>query len=64
MRTNEWTTIIGVAIALGGVIFAAMKFYVKAIMRELLPNSGQSIKDQVTRIEMRLDALIIELSKK
>jgi hypothetical protein len=30
-------------------------------MRELTPNGGSSLKDQVNRIEARLDALYIKL---
>jgi len=33
-------------------------------MRELMPNGGNSIKDQVSRIEERLNQLILELALK
>jgi hypothetical protein len=32
-----------------------MRFIVKAILTELRPNGGASLKDQVNRIEARLD---------
>ena len=41
---------------------ALMRVIVKSIMLELSPNSGQSMKDQVSRIEARLDQLILELA--
>jgi hypothetical protein len=41
-----------------------MKFMVKSIMRELQPNGGNSLKDQVSRIEQRLDQLLMELALK
>jgi hypothetical protein len=31
-------------------------------MKELTPNSGKSLKDQVSRIEQRLDQLILEMA--
>jgi hypothetical protein len=34
---------------------------VKSVMRELLPNGGNSLKDQVNRIEQRLDSLVDKL---
>jgi hypothetical protein len=35
---------------------------VKSIMRELSPNGGNSLKDQVSRIESRLDQLLLEIA--
>jgi hypothetical protein len=35
---------------------------VKSIMRELQPNGGNSLKDQVSRIEQRLDQLMLEIA--
>jgi hypothetical protein len=37
---------------------------VKSIMRELSPNGGKSLKDQVSRIEARLDQLLLEIALK
>ena len=34
-----------------------MKKYVEEIMSELKPNSGSSMKDQVTRLEDKVDKL-------
>jgi len=45
-------------------IYSSMRFMVKSIMRELQPNGGNSIKDQVSRIEERLNQLILELALK
>jgi hypothetical protein len=38
-----------------------MKIIIKAVMSELAPNSGSSLKDQVSRIEARLDYLYTQL---
>jgi hypothetical protein len=34
---------------------------IKAVMAELTPNGGTSLKDQVNRIELRLDNLMAQL---
>lgn len=47
-----------------GAWYAATRFLVKSIMAELTPNGGNSLKDQVSRIEQRLDQLMLELTKK
>ena len=49
--------ILGMVIALMSAIYSTMRFMVKAIMRELTPNGGASMKDQISRIERRLDTL-------
>jgi hypothetical protein len=41
-----------------------MRVVVKSIVLELTPNGGSSLKDQVSRIERRLDELLIELAIK
>ena len=49
--------VVGIIIALMSAIYSTMRFMVKAIMRELTPNGGASMKDQISRIERRLDTL-------
>ena len=57
MTPNEWAGI-GVAIVTLISSFALLvRYMVKSIMRELLPNSGSSMRDQISRIENRLDHL-------
>ena len=59
MTPNEWAGM-GVAIAtLISSFFFLVRYLVKSIMRELLPNGGNSMRDQVTRIEERLDRLYV-----
>lgn len=54
----------GVAIIsiLGGVA-AYVQFMIKHYLSELKPNSGSSIKDQVNRLEARVDTIIDMLHK-
>ncbi len=40
-----------------------LRFIVKGWLNELRPNSGSSIKDQITRLERRVDELFILLTK-
>ena len=62
MSVGEWTAVIGLVLAVMTAIYSSMRFMVKSIMRELTPNGGKSIKDQVSRIEQRLDQLILEMA--
>ena len=64
MSANEWTAVVGLAVAIVGALYGTTRFMVKSIMVELQPNSGNSLKDQVSRIEARLDQLMLELTKK
>jgi hypothetical protein len=54
----------GVAIIsiLGGAA-AYVQFMIKHYLSELKPNSGSSIKDQVNRLEARVDTIIDLLHK-
>jgi hypothetical protein len=62
MTVNEWTAIIALVLAILTAVYSSMRFMVKSIMKELTPNSGKSLKDQVSRIEQRLDQLILEMA--
>ena len=57
MSLMEWTALILSIIGILAAVFASMRFVIKSIMTELTPNGGSSLKDQVNRIEARLDAL-------
>ena len=55
MSVGDWIAVIAVAFtALGGVT-GIVQFLVKHYLAELRPNSGSSIKDQITRLEQRVD---------
>jgi hypothetical protein len=61
MTPNEWAAVGGLVLSTLAAVYTAMRFIVKSIMRELLPNGGNSLKDQVNRIEKRLDSLVDKL---
>ena len=57
MTATEWG---GLGVALATLIssfYFMVRYIVKSIMAELLPNSGNSMRDQISRIENRLDNL-------
>ena len=62
MSVGEWTAVGGLVLAVMTAIYSSMRFMVRSIMRELTPNGGKSLKDQVSRIEQRLDQLILEMA--
>jgi len=53
---------VGIVTVLGGVT-AMLQFLVKHYLAELKPNSGSSLKDQVNRLEARVDTIIEMLGK-
>ena len=53
---------VAIVTVLGGVT-AMLQFMVKHYLAELKPNSGSSIKDQVNRLEARVDTIIELLGK-
>ena len=61
MTPNEWAAVGGLVLSTLAAVYTAMRFMIKAIMRELMPNGGNSLRDQVNRIEKRLDSLVDKL---
>ena len=43
--------------------FLGLKFVIKGWLNELRPNGGSSIKDQIGRLERRVDELFVILSR-
>lgn len=63
MTPGEWAGFgAGVIAVLSGVLIG-LRFLVKGWLNELRPNGGQSMKDQVTRLEKRVDDLFVLISK-
>jgi hypothetical protein len=54
--------VVAVVTCLGGLA-AYTQFMIKHYLSELKPNSGSSIKDQVNRLETRVDTIIELLGK-
>ena len=63
MSPTEWAGFgAGVMAVLSGVLIG-LRFLVKGWLNELRPNGGSSMKDQLTRLEKRVDDLFILISK-
>jgi hypothetical protein len=63
MSANDWVGL-GVGIsALLTSILVALRWVIKSYLSELKPNSGSSMKDQINRLEKRVDDLFILISK-
>jgi hypothetical protein len=63
MTPNDW-----VALAVGGCAIAsslllALRWVIKSYLAELKPNGGSSMKDQINRLEKRVDDLFVLISK-
>lgn len=57
MNANDWAAM-GVAIVTLLVAFmTGIRYLVKFYLSELKPNSGASVKDQVSRLEARVDEI-------
>ena len=57
MNLQDYTAIaVAIVTVLGGVA-ALLRFVILHYLAELKPNSGSSIKDQVNRLETRVDKI-------
>jgi len=57
MNVAEWAAVSGAALGLAAAVYSAIKVMVKSILMEFRPNGGNSLKDQINRIEARVDLL-------
>ncbi len=53
MSPAEWAANLGIFITLATFCTAMLRFYVKAILHELVPNGGNSLRDRIDQIEAR-----------
>ena len=64
MSPNEWVAFgVGVC-SIAGALLLALRWVIKIFLSELKPNSGSSMKDQITRLEQRVDELFTLISKR
>ncbi len=61
MSAQDWSGLILTVLSIIGIVGAGVRWivkkYVEDIVSELKPNSGSSMKDQVTRLEDKMDKL-------
>ena len=58
MELKDYLTIVVACIAIFTAFAGGIRWMVKHYLNELKPNSGSSIKDQVNRLERRVDEII------
>jgi hypothetical protein len=63
MSLAEWAAFGAGGCAVLSAVLIGLRFLVKGWLNELRPNGGSSMKDQLTRLEKRVDDLFILISK-
>ena len=61
MTPTEWAAVVTCCIGVVAAVYSGVKVMVRSVMDEFKPNGGSSLKDQVNRIEARLDVLYNKL---
>ena len=64
MTANEW---VGIAVGVCGIstsLLLGLRWVIRSYLAELKPNSGTSMKDQITRLEQRVDDLFVLISQR
>ena len=64
MNTLDWAGLAVAIMTLLGGFSAAVRWLVKHYLAELKPNGGGSVKDQVNRLEARVDQIYVLLCEK
>ena len=64
MTIQDWLAIATGVCAVSGSLFMGLRWVIKSYLAELKPNSGTSMKDQITRLEQRVDDLFVLISKR
>jgi len=64
MTPNDWVAIAVGVCAISTTLLVCLRWVIKSYLAELKPNSGTSMKDQLTRLESRVDDLFILISKR
>jgi hypothetical protein len=57
MTPNEWVGLAVGACAIASSILLVLRWVIKSYLQELKPNGGSSMKDQLNRLEARVDDL-------
>ena len=57
MNANDWAAMGVAMVTLLAAFTAVIRHLVKYYLSELRPNSGASVKDQISRLEKRVDEI-------
>jgi hypothetical protein len=63
MNPNEWAGFAAGICAVVTSLLLGLRFLIKGWLNELRPNGGSSMKDQLNRLEQRVDELFVIISK-
>jgi len=63
MSAKDWVAIAVGVCTVTTTLLLALRWVIKSYLAELRPNGGSSIKDQINRLEKRVDDLFILISK-
>jgi hypothetical protein len=63
MTPTEWASFGAGVCAVLTSVFIGLRFLVKGWLNELRPNGGSSMKDQLNRLEQRVDDLFTIIRK-
>jgi hypothetical protein len=64
MDALNWAALAVAVISIVTGFVGSIRWLVKHYLSELKPNSGSSLRDQVTRLEARVDTIILLLEKR
>jgi hypothetical protein len=64
MSPQDTAALVVAALTVIGSFIGSVKWLVKHYLSELKPNSGSSMRDQVNRLEARVDTIISLLEKR
>jgi hypothetical protein len=58
MSAEAWAVVVAAALSVIGSFIGSVKWLVKHYLNELKPNSGSSMRDQITALEARVETII------
>jgi hypothetical protein len=58
MSPTDWTGVVVAALTVIGSFIGAVKWLVKHYLAELKPNSGSSMRDEISELRGRVDTII------
>jgi hypothetical protein len=64
MSIQDWAALTAAVTTISGTVALSIRWMVKHYLYELRPNGGGSVKDQVNRLEERVDQIFVLLSER
>jgi hypothetical protein len=63
MTPTDWAQLALAVMGIVGGAIGGIRWLVKHYLAELKPNGGSSVKDQISRLETRVDQIYLLISK-